>query len=173
MSHIANAVDSLLKETGLSAAELARLSGLHEATVSRIKAGRQIWVSSEDLEKIAASFLEKINERKTQKTKPNPKSQHSLAADQKAKIHARLLYAHLQDECTGSGSRFIDMVLLNDSGPMILMEAKRSKPVLPPKLQHNLDVIAEHITTNRHVRDLVESVASLCQHGSLPQAHTE
>lgn len=153
MSYIANAVDTLLKEKKKSAADLARSSGITEASISRIKGGQQTWISGDDLKRIAASLT--------------PSRGETLN-----KIHARLLHAHLLDECQGPGAKYIHIELHTSPVPMILRDTNESKPVLPPKLQHNLDVIAANITTNRHVRDLVESVANICQHGSLPQAHS-
>jgi transcriptional regulator with XRE-family HTH domain len=144
MSHIANAIEDELNLTKKNAASIAAHSGITEAQISRIRSGDQVWVGSEMLEKLAAAFF-------PGKTK--------LAA----KSHARLLYAHLLDERTGPGELFIDIALLDHSAPLALNDATR-KNVLPPAMQQNLDLIIEHITHNRQVRDLIQVAADLCRH---------
>jgi hypothetical protein len=82
---------------------------------------------------------------------------------QAGKAHAKLLYARLQDECLGTGAKFISINLNLDSqfkaSPSLVDDYK---PVLPPKIQQNLKLIENHITENRHVRDMVEVLASFC-----------
>jgi DNA-binding Xre family transcriptional regulator len=144
MSHFAVALEQLLKENQMTAAGLSRASGLTEAGISRLKSGLQTWVNARDLEKIAQSFT-------ASKGEPLPK------------IHARLLLARLQDECFGPGAGLVTIALASDPKPPALNgNASAATPVLPPKLQQHLDVISAHIAENRHVRDLVESIANLC-----------
>ena len=43
------------------------------------------------------------------------------------------------------------------------------KPILPPRMQENLDTIAKVINSDRNVRELIESVANLCRRKHSPK----
>ncbi|MEI7534943.1 MAG: hypothetical protein WCK57_11290 [Verrucomicrobiae bacterium] len=147
MSHLANALAQLLLETNKTGADISRASGITSAQISRIRNGIQLWVAGDDLLRLANAFFP-----------ANP----TLAS----KAHAQLLYARLHDECMGIGAKFISLQLdLDSDGRNSAPEMSSYKPVLPPKMQKNLDVIANHIAENRHVRDLIESIANLCRQG--------
>ena len=156
MSHISNTIEELLVQYRITAAALARASGVHEAQICRIRNGSQIWVGSEDLTRIASAFC------------PSPNT------DSMAKTHARLLHARLRDECAGPSARFITIVdNANTDSAAVGNLAHESKPVLPPRIQENLDLIAGQITRNRIVRDFIQSVANLCRGTRSPQVHAE
>jgi hypothetical protein len=141
MSHLANALSQLLTEAKKTAAAVSHASGITAAQLSRLRNGRQVWVSPEDLRRIATGIC------------PD-----NLPAA--AKTHAQLLHARLQDDCTGPGAEFLRIEMLLDITPSTTVT--RRPPVLPPKAQANFATIAGHFATNRHVRDLVEVTADFC-----------
>jgi transcriptional regulator with XRE-family HTH domain len=146
MSHISNAIDELLAASKLNAAQLALAGGLNAATISRIRNGVQVWVSPQNLTALAEAFAKQIGGGHYQR------------------IHGQLVFARLQDECVGPGAKNITIELRSEDGNSAAgAEAFNPKPVLPPKMQQNLDVIAEHITENRHIRDLIEPIANFCR----------
>jgi hypothetical protein len=152
MSYIANTLNELLVASKLTAAELARSGAANAAQISRIRSGAQVWVAPEDLRRLAEVFAKRIG------------GEHFQT------IHARLLYARLHDECVGPGATHIAIELRSEDGhPALKVASPSPKPVLPPKIQQNLDVIANHITANRHVRDLIENIATFCRSSLLPQ----
>jgi hypothetical protein len=146
MSHIANAINSLITnlKPPMTGADLARTTGIQAAQISRIRNGRQIWVRATDLEKIAFAVC------------------RDSESDKYAKIHAGLLLARLQDECSGPGAPLIS-ITLDDAKPPLLRDSTQPRRVLPPSVQADLDLIAENITGDDSVRDLVSSVANLCR----------
>ena len=149
MSYISNAIEELLVKNKLTAAGLSRASGMTEAQISRYRNGKQTWVSSEDLIRIARGFC------------PPPN------ADLMPEIHAFLLYACLRDVYVGPGADYISIALAADHAVPGLGEMTRpAMPILPPRDQQNLDVIAINIPKDRNIRDLTESVANFCRGGA-------
>jgi len=149
--HFANAIDKLLKDHKMTQADLWRASGVNEAQLSRFINGTQVWVSPADLLKIAKGLCPK--------SKPERLNQ----------IHAQLLYAHLQDECTGPGAKLVAIELIGPTPTSAhVLEDKAAPPALPPKIQRNLDIIAQHVTKDSHVRKMVETMANLCRREPLP-----
>ncbi len=143
MSHIAYAIKNLLQEKGKTAAELARSSGIPESQISRFLSGSQIWVSPKGIADLTNGF-------------------HPNKGEAKNKVHAQLLHAHLLDEAAGPGAKYITISLSEKVAPEP-DSPKSATPILPPHLQENLDLISQHISTNKHVRALVESIADLCR----------
>ena len=143
MSNIAIAIDGLIKESRprITGADLARASGINTAQISRIRNGVQQWVNPEDLTKICLALCK------------DPKSPRY------AQTHARLLYGRLLDECTGPGAALINIKLLTKGE----LPATTHPRALPPSLQQDMDDIANHIESDRTVRDLISSVAKLCR----------
>src|SRR5258708_7493877 len=134
MSHISNTIDELLVASKQNAAQLAMAGGLNAAMISRIRNGVQVWVSPENLAALAEAFAKRISGEHYQE------------------IHARLLFARLQDDRVGPGAKNIKIELRFENGNSTAVATiPAGKPVLPPKLQQNLDVIAEHIAENRHI----------------------
>jgi transcriptional regulator with XRE-family HTH domain len=150
MSHIAIELNRLLIERKMTAADLARASKITNAQISRWKSGVQVWIGADDLKNLAAAFTNGRSETYN-------------------KTHARLLHAHLLDECTGPGAKYIYIELQGKPVPMILKDSADANPILPPRLQENLNTIAKHINDDRNVRDLIESVANLCRGKPIPQ----
>jgi transcriptional regulator with XRE-family HTH domain len=150
MSHIANELNRLLIEKKMTAAEIARATGITSAQISRWKSGIQIWVGAEDLKNLAAALTTGRGETYN-------------------KIHARLLHAHLLDECTGPGAKYIYIELQGKPVPLVLRDSADANPILPPRLQENLNTISKHISGDRNVRELIESVANLCRGKPIPQ----
>jgi len=142
MSHLANAIEQLLTEHTKTAAAVCHASGLTAAQLSRLRNGHQAWVSPGDLLSLATGIC---------------LDTHLSAVE----AHARLLHARLQDDCTGPGAQFLRLELLSQipsSTPVA-----NPQPVLAPKAQANLDTIALHLATNRHVRDLIGTIANFCR----------
>jgi DNA-binding Xre family transcriptional regulator len=145
--NIANVLNQILNEKDMTAAELARTSGVTQAQISRLRTGEQIWINPKDMFVIAKA----------------------LAGEHRSelpKIHARLLYAHLCDECTGLGAKLISIELrsASESKPVVT----REEPVLPPRCKENLDVIAEHIAQNRYVKNFIENLSEMCRANCFP-----
>jgi hypothetical protein len=152
MSYISNTLDELLAVSKLTAAGLARAGAVSAAHISRIRSGIQIWVSPEELTALSKAFAKHIE------------GTHSHS------IHAQLLLARLKDECAGPGAAQINIALKSKVGKSAACEsAPTKKPALPPRMQQNLDLIADHITDCRHVRDLVETTANLCRNAHSTQ----
>lgn len=150
MSNIARAPDALIKESkpAITGMDIARSTGIQMAQISRIRNGHQVWVNPDDLQKISAALAKGDKSEKF------------------AMIHAQLLFARLQDECAGPGAKYITLNLLTRA-PAAAPQPAKPKPVLPPAVQADLDVIAEHIATDRDIFDLVRTVAKIC-HGKAP-----
>jgi hypothetical protein len=136
MSYLANAIDELLNEYNKNGAEIARTSGLNPAQISRWKNAEQMSIKPDCLNKLARAFS------------PSPK------------VHARLLSAHLRDQCSGPGAKYITINLLSNPIPAALTQLK---PKLPPRIQQNLDIITKHISEHRLVRDIIEILANECK----------
>lgn len=142
MSHFATELEALMEEKKInSAAELSKLSGVDQATISRVRSGVQ-QISHEDLDRISRALG------------PTPS------------IHARLLAARLREELRPpSGSR-IEISLQDGELP-----PGREKPVsyaskLTPKNQKILDTLANNIE-DTELRSILQSLATLCDKGSL------
>jgi len=155
MSHIAIALQELLTENKMTGADLCRATGINMAQISRIRNGQQVWVNPEDLLRCAESLCN--NQR------------HSLS-----QTHARLLCARLHDECAEPGAKLVTIKLASD--PDLTAkddQSQANKPVLAPRLQENLDLIASHITKKRIIRDMVEVLATQCREWQKPATSSE
>ena len=130
MSHIANALDHELKSANRTAADVARATGITEAQLCRLKNGTQVWANPKDL------------------------AAHARLA---AQCHARMLLAHLLDECEGPGAALINISLRAGAIPATPTPAKK---ILPPSVQQNLDTIANHIGPRGRVQNLTPSSSS-------------
>lgn len=93
MSYFAHKLNELLTEEGKSQSDLARLTGLSQAHISRLLSDDQRSVSAEDLAAIALNISDKLSRR------------------------AELIRAHLLDECVGSGSELIDILIRGERRP--------------------------------------------------------
>jgi transcriptional regulator with XRE-family HTH domain len=144
MSNLANAIDQLLNEHGRTAADLSRLTGITPAQISRWINGDQISIKPDCLKRLADGFSNSLE------------------------THARLLFATLQDCRTGPGSKYV-LLKLNLSRDMTESEHGH-KINLPPADQRDLDIIANRISHNRDVRDLIRAVADLCRRNA-PTPH--
>jgi DNA-binding Xre family transcriptional regulator len=145
MSHIAKVIDELLVENKMNATTLSKASGIERSQISRIRSGQQIWVSQENLARLAESFCAGQRQRLPQ-------------------THARLVCARLHDECFEPGARFVSIKLeldLERASETNLQPA--DKPILPPRIQENLDLIASQVTKKRLVRDMIEAIATQCR----------
>ena len=132
---VANALDKLIEEFKIgSAAEISRRSKVDAATLSRVRNGQQSF-SPEDLDAVAKSISSSRN------------------------VHARLLYAHLQDQLRSPGGDLISIKIRGGG-------SKPSKPEttkLPPRLARNIEIISKNLINNPGLRRSIEGLASLCR----------
>ena len=146
MSHLAVAIDQLMHEHQRTGADLARTTGLNPAQISRWKNADQISIKPDCLQRLACGF--------------------SSTPD----AHARLLFAHLQDECSAPGESMISLELRAPARPAKRAAApERPRPILAPSIQVNLDIIASRLATDQHVREMVETAANYCRRQLLPK----
>ena len=85
MSNLANEIQHLLGEYNLTGAQLAHVTGLNPAQISRWKNGEQVSIKKNCLKQLAEGF--------------------SVLP----KIHARLLLATINDFHTGPGAQYISI----------------------------------------------------------------
>jgi DNA-binding Xre family transcriptional regulator len=146
MSYIANAIDELLKEHNTNGADLARKTGLNPAQISRWKNAEQKSIKPDCLLKLAEGFC------------PNRKTERFV------KTHARLLHAHLLDECIGPGAKYITIEMPNNPNPILVATARIEESVLPPNKKKNLDVVEEQMKNkNRLVSEIIRVLAENCE----------
>jgi hypothetical protein len=141
MSHISHAVNELLATSNLTASRLARSAAFNPAQIYRIRNGEQTWISPSHLNAFAEVFAKRI-------------SGQSLPA-----VHAQLLCAHLRDECVGPGAKHI-VIEFSPKDGLPAEHMTSPKPVLPARMQQNLDIIADHIAKSRLAQDLIEGIAN-------------
>jgi len=135
MSYLANAIVQLLNEHGMIAADLARLTGLTPAQISRWQTGEQISIKSGCLMQLAKGFPEV------------------------AESHARLLFATLNDACSEPGKTYITVSL--SLGSQVIQANSSKNGPLAPSVQKDLETIARG-SRNRKIRDLLHAFANMC-----------
>jgi len=145
MSYLANAIQGLLGDKKMTAADLARAAELTEAQISRLRTATKVRASDEDLIAIAKGF------------------------GGSAKTHAQLLYARLNDDLSGPGAQFISITLKLSIPNKTAQAVPPSRP-LPPGLQSDIDTIIQQLPDNRTAREMVHSIARLCRGESLTPA---
>lgn len=144
MSHFAHALEELLKKNRKTAAKLANATKISAAQISKLRNGEQTFINEEDLHKI------------------------SKAISSDKWDHARLLEAHLLDECFGPAQHLVEIRIkregdanaLKDKGPDYLPRR------LPPKFEHDLTVLRTHAIKNKALRDALHSFAEMCETSS-------
>jgi len=102
-SYFGAALTRLLDAREMTGRELARKSGLIESKISRLKIGEQRYLSRHDLLMITKCFSEWPEEQ------------------------AKLVAAHLMDECSGPGSELVRITI--HDGPKKMLMAKISSRV--------------------------------------------
>jgi len=133
--------------------DLARASGITMAQISRLRNGHQVWMKPEDLKKISQAIAK------------------DSTSERFREIHARLLYARLLDECVEPGASLITITIHTKSKPKAV--ATKRPPVLTPAAQADMDTIAEHISKDKYILDLVHSTARLCRGQAVSQPDSE
>ena len=142
MSNISNALTEELRGAKKTAADLSRACGMTEAQISRLKSGYQKWIGEDTLVSFASAL-------------------YPGKSELFAKCHARLLYAHLLDECSGPGAKHIELKLNPNLIPTTPKSTKKEKPVLAPDFQKDLDTLIAN-SQNKDVRNAVASIAAMC-----------
>lgn len=146
MSHLAATIDILLDEYEKKPADLSKVSKIPQAVISRWRSGDQVWISHEDIEKLALAFG---------------------SADRK-KIHATLLRAHLLDEAQGRTDLVTVEILPEILGGQAIPKSKGPLPhPLPPKLDHAMKVINERLLNDKDIQHHILSLANLLEKGTL------
>ncbi|MEI6194235.1 MAG: helix-turn-helix transcriptional regulator [Verrucomicrobiota bacterium] len=138
MNNLAIEINRLQKEYNKTGADLARLTGLNPAQISRWRSGEQTSIKEDCLRRLADGFS----------TSP--------------KTHARLLMATIMDSCTGPGAKYVSVKLNPDVS--IRETETQGRINLIPSIQEYFDIIASQVTRNRPVRDIIKAVASMCGH---------
>lgn len=123
----------------MTAAELSRVTGIDQATISRWKNGAQLSIPSDDLHIVAKAIT------------GDPAEQ------------ARLTLAHMLDICQGPGADQID-IQIRKTG---LRESVAKKyepgwPPMTPKFERALRVLATY-ADQTEVRDIVQSLADILE----------
>lgn len=141
MSYFATELEAVMAEKKIgSAAELSKVSGVDQATLSRVRSGAQE-ISHQDLDRIAAGI--------------NPGS----------KTHARLLAARLRDELRPPGGPLIEIELRGTDAPVLREASPRFGTKLPPKMERIFDILARNID-DTEVRSILGGLATLCDRGT-------
>ena len=136
MSYLANAIDELSNENNKNGAEIARISGLNPAQISRWKNAEQMSIKPDCLNKLARAFS------------PSPE------------VHARLLSAHLRDQCSGPGANYISIKLLLNPSPDV---TRQLQPVLTPGIKQDLNDIMKCVSEYHFARDMIKIIAKECR----------
>lgn len=138
MSYFGTQLDELLKRKKMKAADLARLSGVGEPTISRYRRGEQIWVDPGDLARLSRTISDRPHEQ------------------------AELIRARLLDENQGPGS---ELVRIEISGSE-LKESPHSYGIrLANDLEQAITVIRENIIKDQNVREIVLALGNLLSSG--------
>lgn len=146
MSHLAEELELLMVENGVRPADVARVSKVPEASISRIKTGVQKSISAEDLLKISGGI------------------------GKSPRIHARLLKAYLMDEWAergGPGQKLIKIQLVSEKVYGLKDEPAEEAAKLPPPLRDAVKIFAEHWSTDADLRAMVNSLRNLYEKGTL------
>jgi transcriptional regulator with XRE-family HTH domain len=142
MSYFATELEALIIEKKInSGAELSKISGVDQATLSRVRSGTQ-QISHQDLDKIAHTF--------------GPSSA----------IHARLLAARLREELRPPGGGLIEIDVRDSEQPKIREQANSYGTKLTPKLQRIFGILAKHVEETE-LRNILTNLANLYEKGSL------
>lgn len=134
MSNFGAKISEILERRKLRASELARLSGLTEALISRWVNGQQTFVSHQDLAALVAAISDIQKER------------------------AEIIRAHLLDEIHGPGCELID-VRIRGAGSTPREESARV--ALPLKIQRALEILGKEAVGDADVRQVLLGLANL------------
>lgn len=145
MSYFGNTLKELLDRKGMKAVRLAELAGISQPTVSRYINGDQVWVSEEDVTRLAVAISD------------DPKEQAEL-------IRGRLL-----DVKVGPGSELVRVeVVGSSSGKTPSQECVLR---LPDDLEAALLIICENAIRDADVRDVVLGLANLLEGDANRKSH--
>lgn len=140
MSYFGTKLGQLLTTKDMSQSDLARLTGISQAHISRMVSGAHPTVAVDDLEKICLNISQIPDER------------------------AELIRSHLLDECRGPGSEMIiisiaggDSMTLNDAPAPLSLGIERA-----------FDLLRKNVGKNKDLRDILLSLANLCEDEFIP-----
>lgn len=147
MSNLAEAIQRLMEKNEVRfAVELARRTGIEEATISRWRNGIQISISDEDLEKLARAITS------------DPKQQAELVA------------ARMRDVCHGPGAELVSVQIEERT----LREEPQpyGQKKLPPKGRDTFNTLADEYISDGDLRDVLDGLANIIREKNLkPLAH--
>lgn len=137
MTIFARELERLRKErTTVSWAELSRMSGVDQATISRVRSGEQS-ISFPDVDRIA------------------------VALGDSPLIHARLLKARLLEQCNNPGGKLLSITIRGEQTPAPDHPQDNPWSNLPPSIEADLTTIAQNITHDKSGRKIVHGLAKL------------
>lgn len=138
MSNLSATLSKMLDEKSMTAAELSRITGIDDATISRWKNGKQTSIPSNDLHAIAKAITSDPTEQ------------------------ARLTLARMQDLCKGPGAQFIDIQIKQRSQVREESGKHESWPPMTPKFERCLRILANY-SDQTEVRDIVVGLADILE----------
>ncbi|MGH7953474.1 MAG: helix-turn-helix domain-containing protein [Limisphaerales bacterium] len=144
MSHIAIALEMLMKEKKKTGVDIERATGLNKSQISRWKNGDQYWISREDLLNLAKGF------------------------DNTSQTHGRLLLARLKDVLYEPGARHIKITANFDE--MNSLATSRSQIILSPSLERDIELIRQRAFGDKQMKNLVHAIARMAERKELKRA---
>lgn len=135
MSNFATALDKLMAKKELNQAQLADLSGIPQAQISRFINKPNQYISDEHFERLSKVFNKPI--------------------EQATLIHARLLDS--MSSMKVPGAKLVEIEVRGES--IAKEDTTPYQPKLPPKLDKDIQTIVEHID-ERLVREMISSLAT-------------
>lgn len=143
MSYFSKELESIMQEKKISsAAELSRISGVDQATLSRVRYGEQ-QISHSDLDALAK------------------------AIDGSAQIHARMLRARLSEDLRPPGGDLIDIDIRGNVPPLKESRGPDYVVALPAPLEKAMRSIASNVVGDQALKEIVIGLGKICEKGSL------
>lgn len=135
MSHLGQTIKRLRSENRLTQKIIAKKTGLPQSQLSRWESGEISFISPKDLDLLAGALGRTRRQR------------------------AEVIAAHLFDECSGSGSELIDILIRGQEQDAQHETAPVYRTRLAPETQAVLDYFAEIIPKNRDAENALVAFA--------------
>lgn len=148
MSNLSATLSKMLEEKQMTSAELSRITGIDDATISRWKNGQQLSMPSNDLHAIAKAITSDPSEQ------------------------ARLTLARMLDLCRGPGAQFID-IQIRKKGELREQTASYDVgwPPMTPRFERAMRILAQ-ASDQTEVRDIVVGLADILEPPPKPPTKT-
>jgi transcriptional regulator with XRE-family HTH domain len=144
VSNFSHELESLLGKHRKSAREIAKATGLSQAALSKWRNAQQTFITEEDLTKISNAITKDRFDQ------------------------AKLLLAHLKDECIGPAKHLIEINIRDQDTWSLKDDQVHYGPKLSPKLERAFELLKQNVTKNKALADMVLSFADLCERGRGP-----